>query len=83
MRQPPGRKLAEAAYGEGEGGHGDSHGNDMVVHVTYENIYAILVFLITATAMGIFTSKLGMVSDMFTSSMLHLLCCFTSYLQSM
>eukprot|EP00984_Skeletonema_dohrnii_P031808 scaffold24806_cov72-Skeletonema_dohrnii-CCMP3373.AAC.3 len=63
MRQPPGRKLAEAAladaaHGEGEGDHGDAH--DMVVHVTYENIYAILVFLITATAFGIVTSKLGM-----------------------
>ena len=68
MRQPPGRKLAEAAladdahaedaaHGEGEG---DAH--DMVVHVTYENIYAILVFLLTATAFGIVTSKLGMVS---------------------
>jgi len=71
MRQPPGRKLAEAAvadaahaedaaHGEGEG---DAH--DMVVHVTYENIYAILVFLITATAFGIVTSKLGMVSAIF------------------
>eukprot|EP00985_Skeletonema_marinoi_P005509 scaffold2388_cov201-Skeletonema_marinoi.AAC.7 len=66
MRQPPGRKLAEAALADdahaedaahGEGG-GDAH--DMVVHVTYENIYAILVFLLTATAFGIVTSKLGM-----------------------
>ena len=69
MSKPPGRKLAEAshaedaAHGDGEGGHGDAHGNGMVVHVTYENIYAILVFLITATAMGIVTSKLGMVSN--------------------
>ena len=61
MSQPSRRKLAEAAHAE-DAAHGDSHGNDMVVHVTYENIYAILVFLITATAMGIFTSKLGMVS---------------------
>ena len=68
MRQPPGRKLAEAAladaaHGEDaahEEGEGDAH--DMVVHVTYENIYAILVFLLTATAFGIVTSKLGMVS---------------------
>eukprot|EP00984_Skeletonema_dohrnii_P031300 scaffold23608_cov72-Skeletonema_dohrnii-CCMP3373.AAC.2 len=62
MRQPPGRKLAEAAHADdaahGEGGEGDAH--DMVVHVTYENIYAILVFLLTATAFGIVTSKLGM-----------------------
>jgi len=89
MRQPPGRKLAEAAHadathadathadathadathaedathGEEEGDHGDAH--DMVVHVTYENIYAILVFLFTATALGIVTSKLGMVSATF------------------
>ena len=47
-----GRKLA-----------GDAH--DMVVEVTYEHIYAILVFLIAATALGIFTSKLGMVSATF------------------
>jgi len=44
MRQPPGRKLAEAAHadaahGEGEGDHGDAH-DIMVVHVTYENIWA-------------------------------------------
>jgi|SaaInl74LU_5_DNA_1037368.scaffolds.fasta_scaffold40035_1 hypothetical protein len=42
---------------------GDAH--DMVVEVTYEHIYAILVFLIAATALGIFTSKLGMVSAAF------------------
>mmetsp|Transcript_12655 Transcript_12655/g.25292 ORF Transcript_12655/g.25292 Transcript_12655/m.25292 type:complete len:967 (+) Transcript_12655:195-3095(+) len=66
MRQPPGRKLAEAALADDahaedaahEEGEGDAH--DMVVHVTYENIYAILVFLLTATAFGIVTSKLGM-----------------------
>ena len=66
LRQPPSRRLAEAAHGEDaahgeEGDHGDAH--DMVVHVTYENIYAILVFLICATALGIITSKLGMVSS--------------------
>ena len=67
MRQPPPRNLAEAAHaeeashGEGEGGHGGE--DSMVVHVTYEQIYAILVFLMTATALGIVTSKLGMVSD--------------------
>ena len=65
MRQPPReRKLAETAadatHGEGDGGHGAA--DDMVVHVTYESIYAILVFLIAATALGIVTSKLGMVS---------------------
>jgi len=38
--------------------HSDAH--DMVVHVTYEDIYAIFVFLLAATAMGVFTSKLGM-----------------------
>jgi Kef-type K+ transport system membrane component KefB/Ca2+-binding EF-hand superfamily protein len=64
MRQPPPRNLAEAAHaedashGEGEGGHGGE--DSMVVHVTYEQIYAILVFLMTATALGIVTSKLGM-----------------------
>jgi len=71
MRQPPGRKLAEAALADDahaedaahEEGEGDAH--DMVVHVTYENIYAILVFLLTATAFGIITSKLGMVSAIF------------------
>eukprot|EP00578_Thalassiosira_sp_NH16_P024234 CAMPEP_0181102102 /NCGR_PEP_ID=MMETSP1071-20121207/14128_1 /TAXON_ID=35127 /ORGANISM="Thalassiosira sp., Strain NH16" /LENGTH=971 /DNA_ID=CAMNT_0023185037 /DNA_START=77 /DNA_END=2992 /DNA_ORIENTATION=- len=48
--------------------HSDSHGDDgahsdaheMVVHVTYADIYAILLFLIIATAAGIFTAKLGM-----------------------
>lgn len=44
---------------EEEGGH-DDDAHSMVVHVTYENIYAILVFLIAATALGIVTSKLGM-----------------------
>ncbi len=74
MRQPPRRKLAEAAHAE-DAAHGDGHGNDLVVHVTYENIYAILVFLITATAMGIFTSKLGMVSNvMFTTYALCISC---------
>lgn len=74
MRQPPRRKLAEAAHAE-DAAHGDGHGNGMVVHVTYENIYAILVFLITATAMGIFTSKLGMVSNvMFTTYALCISC---------
>jgi len=64
MHQPPSRKLAEAAHAEdashggGDGGHGGE--DSMVVHVTYEQIYAILVFLITATALGIVTSKLGM-----------------------
>jgi len=38
--------------------HDDIH--EMVVHVTYEDIYAIIVFLIDATAMGILTAKLGM-----------------------
>jgi hypothetical protein len=55
---------AEDTTHEGdEGDHGDAH--DYVVHVTYENIYAILVFLIAATALGIVTSKLGMVSAIF------------------
>ncbi len=71
MRQPPRRKLAEAAH-EDEEGHEDSNGNDMVVHVTYEHIYAILVFLITATALGIVTSKLGMVSNDMLTSIMHL-----------
>ena len=89
LRQPAGRnrKLAEAAHAEAtthaenedeadghEGDHGDAH--DMVVHVTYEHIYAILVFLITATALGIVTSKLGMVSYVLLTSMMHLLCYF-------
>ena len=60
LRQPPSRKLGEAATAEGDEEHGDGH--DLVVHVTYEQIYAIMVFLITATALGIVTSKLGMVS---------------------
>ena len=50
---------SDSTHGGG-GGHDDAH--SMVVHVTYENIYAILVFLIAATALGIVTSKLGMVS---------------------
>jgi hypothetical protein len=55
---------AEDTTHEGdEGDHGDAE--DYVVHVTYENIYAILVFLIAATALGIVTSKLGMVSAIF------------------
>jgi hypothetical protein len=66
MRQPPARKLSETAAVDADTAHadegelGDAH--DMVVHVTYENIYAIIVFLMTATALGIFTSMLGMVS---------------------
>ena len=60
LRQPPSRKLGEAAAAEGDEDHGDGH--DLVVHVTYEQIYAIMVFLVTATALGIVTSKLGMVS---------------------
>lgn len=32
----------------------------MIVHVTFEDIYAILLFLVLATALGIFASKLGM-----------------------
>ncbi len=74
LHQPAGRnrKLAEAAHAEGtthaenedeaDGHEGDHDAQDMVVHVTYEQIYEILVFLITATALGIVTSKLGMVS---------------------
>lgn len=60
---PPSRKLAEGSHEDDGADHGDAH--DMVVHVTYEHIYAIFVFLITATALGIFTSKLGMVSYIF------------------
>ena len=80
MRQPPPRNLAEtahaeeASHGEGEGGHGGE--DSMVVHVTYEQIYAILVFLMTATALGIVTSKLGMVSDILYNA------CFVPFLQS-
>ena len=49
MSQPPtDRKLGGGAS------------SDLVVHVTYEQIYQIMVFLITATALGIITSKLGM-----------------------
>ena len=79
LRRLPGRKLAEASpdaiHDDGED-HGNAH--DLVVHVTYENIYAILVFLITATAFGIATSKIGMVS-----AFLHFIieiCSFMFYL---
>ena len=62
---------SHAADSQAAGDHGDSNvdshtadthdaAHDMVVHVTYEDIYAILVFLIVAMAMGIITSKLGM-----------------------
>ena len=63
LASTPRRKLAEGSHEDDGADHGDAH--DMVVHVTYEHIYAIFVFLITATALGIFTSKLGMVSYIF------------------
>lgn len=64
LRHPPRRKLAEAshAHDESHENEGDHDAHDLVVHVTYENIYAILVFLVTATAFGNVTSTIGMVS---------------------
>ena len=66
LRHPPRRKrkLAEAshAHDESHDNEGDHDAHDLVVHVTYESIYAILVFLVTATAFGIITSMIGMVS---------------------
>ena len=64
LRQAPtGRKLGGAAHVEdATNEEGDGEKKVTVVHVTYEEIYQILVFLLTATAFGIVTSKLGMVS---------------------
>ncbi|EJK71487.1 hypothetical protein THAOC_07066, partial [Thalassiosira oceanica] len=50
---------ADESHGDGHGdGHDDAH--SMVVHVTYEDIYAILIFLLVATVAGVISSKLGM-----------------------
>ncbi|KAL7533761.1 hypothetical protein ACHAXR_009976 [Thalassiosira sp. AJA248-18] len=65
---------ASSTHSDGDD-HGDAHSDahEMVVHVTYEDIYAIFVFLIVATGMGIFTAKLGMpalVGEIFTGFLL-------------
>eukprot|EP00584_Thalassiosira_punctigera_P002575 CAMPEP_0172547490 /NCGR_PEP_ID=MMETSP1067-20121228/17012_1 /TAXON_ID=265564 ORGANISM="Thalassiosira punctigera, Strain Tpunct2005C2" /NCGR_SAMPLE_ID=MMETSP1067 /ASSEMBLY_ACC=CAM_ASM_000444 /LENGTH=934 /DNA_ID=CAMNT_0013334581 /DNA_START=324 /DNA_END=3128 /DNA_ORIENTATION=- len=56
------KAMGDTAHGDGHGDGDDTHSDahEMVVHVTYEDIYKILVFMIVATGLGIFTSKLGM-----------------------
>jgi len=64
---------ADDSHGEGHDDEAHDAAHEMVVHVTYEQIYAILVFLMVATGAGIVTAQLGMpalVGEIFTGFLL-------------